>query len=383
MSLLSREEKKVEYLELIYDLIFVYIIGRNNAILHHLDNGFVTGFTFFTYVICTLAIIQIWNFSTFYINLYGRNSVRDHVFLFINMYLLYHMSVGITANLESSFYRFSTAWMLILINLGIQHLIEKRRHRESPQELQQIDRKALILFGEAALVGVYMIVYAVSGVSVAYIPILFGVIATLLSGRTDLLAPVDFGHLSERAMLYMVFTFGEMIIVISSYFTEELAFNTFYFSLMAFLIVIGLLLSYGVMYNRIIDKEKTTNGTVYMLIHVFLVLALNNISVALEFMRDEEVELFPKTLFLAGSFVLYFIFLFFLGFYAKKRCAFHKGFVALLAASGVLFIALMLAFSGMMYINIALTVVYVFWIFIMLYRKSKKDNTEKAEMKYD
>ena len=29
-ELLEPKEKKVEYVELIYDLIFVYIIGRNN-----------------------------------------------------------------------------------------------------------------------------------------------------------------------------------------------------------------------------------------------------------------------------------------------------------------------------------------------------------------
>ena len=65
-----KEEKKVEYLELIYDLIFVYIIGRNNSLLHHLEGGFVAGSTFLVYIFCTLAIIQIWNFSTFYIKIY-------------------------------------------------------------------------------------------------------------------------------------------------------------------------------------------------------------------------------------------------------------------------------------------------------------------------
>ena len=62
------EEKKVEYLELIYDLIFVYMIGRNNSILHSVENGFVTGTVFLTYVLATLAVIQIWNLSTFYID---------------------------------------------------------------------------------------------------------------------------------------------------------------------------------------------------------------------------------------------------------------------------------------------------------------------------
>lgn len=72
------KEKKVEYLELIYDLIFVYIIGRNNMLLHHTEGGFVPAGLFIAYILCSLAVIQIWNYSTFYENLYGRNSIRDH-----------------------------------------------------------------------------------------------------------------------------------------------------------------------------------------------------------------------------------------------------------------------------------------------------------------
>ena len=91
MENLNKEEKKVEYLELIYDLIFVYLIGRNNSLLHHVENGFISGEMFIIYLLCTFIIIQIWNFSTFYINRYGRNGFRDHIFLFVNMYLLYYM----------------------------------------------------------------------------------------------------------------------------------------------------------------------------------------------------------------------------------------------------------------------------------------------------
>lgn len=374
MTLLNKEEKKVEYLELVYDLIFVYIVGRNNSLLHNFENGFVSGGAFLAYVLCTLAIIQIWNFSTFYINLYGKNGVRDHIFLFVNMYLLYHMADGINAQWEDSFYRFNIAWALILINLGVQHIIELRNHKNAPWELKQLKRKAAIMLIEAALVGVHMLVYSFTGVSAAYIPILFGIIATALSGRINMLVPVDFAHLSERAMLYVVFTFGEMIIVISTYFSGNLTFSNFYFSLMAFIIAVGLLLSYGTLYNRIIDREKTTNCTGYMMIHVFLIFALNNISVALEFMREEEVDILPKTLFLAASFVLYFIFLFLTGIYSKKRCAFHKKFVFIIVAIGLSFIALMLLFREFMYVNIAITAAYVFGIFLLLFMKGREND---------
>ena len=41
LDFLKNEEKKVEYVELIYDLIFVYIIGRNNSLVSHITNGFI------------------------------------------------------------------------------------------------------------------------------------------------------------------------------------------------------------------------------------------------------------------------------------------------------------------------------------------------------
>lgn len=84
-----KDEKKAEYIELIYDLIFVYIIGRNNSLLHHTVNGFVTSDAFVSYVLCTLAIIQIWSFGTFYLNRYGRFGARDCVFLFLALLGLY------------------------------------------------------------------------------------------------------------------------------------------------------------------------------------------------------------------------------------------------------------------------------------------------------
>lgn len=366
-----QKEKKVEYLELIYDLIFVYIIGRNNSLLQHMDGGFVPAEVFLAYVLGTLAIIQIWNYSTFYINLYGRNGLRDHVFLLLNMFLLYFMADGTNVHWQASFYQYSGAWLLILGNIGVQHCIELRNHKNAPEELAQLKRKAWIILAEAALVGVHTLIYALTETSAAYVPILFGVAAMLISGRRNALAPVDFMHLSERAMLYVVFTFGEMIIAIAAYFSEGLSANSVYFAAMAFLIVVGLFLSYGTFYNHILDREKQNNGVVYMLLHIFLIFALNNISAALGFMREEAVFLWPKILFLVTSFVIYFTFLFLLGPYSKKRCGFHRGFVLRLVGVAVSFVGLMLLLRENMYLNIALTVLSVFAIVLLLVRHGK------------
>ena len=68
------------------------------------------------YILSTLAIIQIWNFSTFYINLFGRNGVRNHIFLFINMYLLYYIGEGTRLSWVLFRTQYHIAWALILIN---------------------------------------------------------------------------------------------------------------------------------------------------------------------------------------------------------------------------------------------------------------------------
>ena len=52
----EKKEKKVEYVELIYDLIFVYIIGRNNHLLHNFENKAKSGFSFRNHSLLPLPV---------------------------------------------------------------------------------------------------------------------------------------------------------------------------------------------------------------------------------------------------------------------------------------------------------------------------------------
>lgn len=374
MELLEKKEKKVEYVELIYDLIFVYIIGRNNSLLHHFSGGFVDFGSAMAYILTTLAVIQIWNFTTYYINIYGRHSVREHVFLFINMFLLYFVGEGTRTDWQGFHTQYHIAWALILVNIGIQYVIEFRNHPDDPQRRRQIRRMALILFIEAAIAGADILMYQMTQTTwLSLAAILFGMTAVLFSGQRSSGGFVDFNHLSERAMLYVVFTFGEMIIGVSSYFQGEITLRSVYFALMAFLIVVGLFLSYGVFYDRIIDREMKTNGLWYMLLHIVIIFAMNNITNGLEFMQEDEVSLLPKTIFLVGSLILYFVFLFALGIrHAKARCRRYNRLCLTAVISGAVFAAAMLLLRHEMMVNIALTVVFIFLMFAVLYRYAKK-----------
>ncbi len=367
-----KTEKKVEYLELIYDLIFVYVIGRNHSLLQAAEDGFIPGSLFLTYVLFTLAVIQIWNYSTYYINMFGRNSVRDHIFLFVNMYLLYYIGEGTRLHWESFRIQYHAAWALILINIGMQYLIERRHHRQSPETCRTIRNTAAVLFGEALLVLLSLLLTKDGFPVFSLLAVLFGIVMTSVhadEGRAEI---IDFSHLSERAMLYVVFTFGEMIITVSSYFEGTLTAGSVYFTAMAFLIVSALFLSYEVLYNHIIDREKVTTGLTYMLIHVFLIFALNLLTTALEFMRDTRVSLFPKTVFLVTAFLLYYLCLFALIRGAGKK-AYRRGRSVLpMIIPVVLFAGLMMALRERMYANIAVSVLFVYGMFLGIYLTGRR-----------
>ena len=367
-EMLTKAEKKVEYLELIYDLIFVYIIGRNNSLLHHTAEGRIQPAMFLTYILGTLAVIQIWNFSAYYINLFGRNGLREHIFLFSNMFLLYFIGEGTHEHWHSFHTQYHIAWALILFNIAAQYVIEYRRHTDDAPLLKNIRQIIFTLAAEGVLVLAVIPVYRLTGTEVSYLPILFGMIVTMLSGRGGGETNVDFAHLSERAMLYVVFTFGEMVIAISGYFKGELSFNSIYFALSAFLIVVGLFLSYGTFYDHIIDREQPTNGLVYMLIHIFIIFALNNITTSLEFMREEEIELLPKIVFLIASFLTFFVFLFLTRRFAKKTCRPPLSFYLKMSGLALGFTALMLIFRENMRVNIAVSVIGVYAAYAEIYR---------------
>ena len=373
---IEQKEKKVEYAELVYDLIFVYIIGRNNALLHHTKGGYVTFGAFTMYVICTLAVIQIWNFTTYYINGYGRNSARDHVFLFSNMFLMYFLARGTQSDWQNYHTMYHIAWALILLNIGAQYLIERRHHLDDPINKRRCSRMGIILMIEAVIVAASMIEFHFAATTyTSLLAIIFGMTSVMISGKDKSIQGIDFEHLSERAMLYVVFTFGEMIIAIAGYFDGEMTPRNLYFALMGFLIVVGLFLSYGVVYDHIVDRELKTNGLGYMFIHIFLIFALNNITSTLEFMQDDEIDLIQKMTFMVVSLLIYFAFLFATGRYSKVKCRPTRGFILTIAGISVGFAVLMFLIREFSMAHIALTFVYVLTIFLILRLNVKKSES--------
>ena len=366
------EEKKVEYIELIYDLIFVYLIGRSNEILHEMDGGFFTAGTYILYLLSAAVILQVWYQSTLFINRYGSNSVSDYIGLFINMYLLYYMATGTRVDWENYYIRYNVAWGLILVNLAVQYYIQLRKNAgTAPWEVSHIKSRMILLLIQAGMIFASIPFYSLAHFPLAWVSLVVGFFGSFFTRRIDALIPVNFEHLTERVMLYIVVTFGEMIVSIAVYFEDAFSFHTVYFSLLAFLIVAGLFLSYGFLYNHVIDRSMHTTGSSYILLHIGLLLALSNITAALTFMRDPGVNAAAKNALITISFLVYFVFLLIIGGFAKDCDKLKIRHILMLIGISIAYAGLIAIFYQNAYISIALSAAYVFGMLGMIAQAHK------------
>lgn len=116
-------------------------------------------------------------------------------------------------------------------------------------------------------------------------------------GRRHVTKPTNFDHLAERCCLLVIVTFGEMVVDISGY-MRSLSLSHFIVSMLAFTLVVGLFLIYDFEYEHLLDHERVSGGTRFMVINSWIVFVLGNIAAGLEYLPHVGVPLVPKSLYL-------------------------------------------------------------------------------------
>ena len=353
------EERKVEYIELIYDLIFVHMIGRCGSLLQ-LEDGAPGLTTYVTFLLCSMAVLEIWYYSTLFINRFPQHKIQRNVCIFINMYLLYYIGAGIRDDWKDYYYQIHAAWCLILIHMAIQYWFALRRAEEREEYLR---RDFYLLLLEALIVGFSMPVFARTGLALSPLALLVGVVAGItgqkISGRG-----VDFPHLTERIMLYVVFSFGEMIVEIAGFFNDGIHPLGICHSALALAFAAGLFLNYGYVYDHIIDRERQTSGDGYLFLHLFLIISLSYLTQVLEMLRNPAVSDLTKIISLSVWLIAYVIFLSLLERYAKERAC--RNYYFRLLQISLAFVALLVLTRNHPVLNFSSTVFYIYAVHISL-----------------
>lgn len=361
--------KKVEYLELIYDLIFVCIIGSNNALLS-ITEGFISGKLVIQYLLGTLIILEIWYHTTMFINRYGTNGFAEHVLIFVNMYLLYFMSENTQAAWEVHYLQFNLAWGLLLAGLALQYRLKLRAPERTEEEKVHIRLESTTLLIQAIALFLSIPLFFATGFSFNTYTLLFAAVAEFYIAHRTKDIMIDFSHLSERAMLLVVFTFGEMLVGLANYFDDALTLSALFYSGMTFLTAVALFLIYGFAYDHMIDRNMATNGTGYLILHLVLVLSLNNITIGMEYMAYPAINPFLKSLFLAMSLVLFFATLFFTGFFTRRKQMAGLHHLKRFGLYTAIYLLLMFALYRNPYLPFVVSALYAYTIFFTVWQNA-------------
>lgn len=364
------KHRKVNMLELFFDLVFVNAISNLTSVICHLDNGIINPIDYIHYLVSFFVFITIWITETLYLNRYGEHKYRDSFFLLVNMFLLLYLSNSAHRDWRMVFIPYSGILIVLELTMLCQYAI---KYFEVTDSNDKKVIKACLLF-----LSVYPIFLFVGNLFTSDIGTIINVlglftasIVPVLLYRTFQLSPVHFPHLIERHGLLVIIVFGEMIIGISDYF-DLLDFNIQ--SVFIFLMVVSIFLLYMEYFDRMLEQHQKTNGMVLMYSHVPLVLSLGTMTVALGFFKDEEANLLFAVVLLYFCLIVYFCSIWFNHCYLQEKYMISRR--QLLQASGLFIMGFVICiiFYTNVFITLAVTSIFTTVLTICLYLRNRKVN---------
>ena len=293
--------KGVSNIELFYDLIFVYCISVITGVLHHPEGGFFSLGAYALYAIDMLTILQIWFFTTYLQNRYGDGGALDNACLFINMFLLFFMAGCVDHEWRVNLSVWNLVWALVLVDLLVHWGIKRVRYTNLDDDDKAIMNRTMTVLGaQAVIVLVAAFLPWEVGQWVSLAGFAFGWLAFGRGGRLTN-KPTRFDHLAERCALLVIVVFGETIVAIASYMEGD----NLPFALLVFVLVVGLFLVYFFEHDHMLDHNHKSNGISYMVLTAWIVFAVANITVALEYLPEDDVLFLPKGIYLTVMLCVY------------------------------------------------------------------------------
>jgi len=291
-------EKKVELIELFYDLIYVYAISNLTLLVEDPEGGVITWQMYSVYIVFSMIIILAWLLMTNYVNRYCTWRWYEYVLVVVNMSAAVLMTQTINNDPELSAVTLiaSVAFMIacIIVLYLIQYVKSGRKDSYAKYNL------IVLLVMEAvfmAALGLRSAGYEEVAKHIIAVNLVLGMIVPLVARKIYDAAPFSFPHLVERLELLTIIMFGEAIIAITGFIDltnpEPLGF-------MNFLVIIMMFGFYVCQVHYLCDHHRVTRAIGMILCHYLILISINLVTVAFIYSDVGEVD----TMFVAAMMAL-------------------------------------------------------------------------------
>lgn len=301
------KHKKVELTELFYDLVYVYTISQLTSIIHHAHQGVVSPQSFFNFSVGLIIFINSWMVQTVFTNRFGSNSLRNIIFMFLQMICLLVASSAVAGDWQTSFVWIFLPMAIISLLLLVQYILEYfQTSNDADRSLMKqffyiLGLRSVMLF--LSLFFSYEIGMWIALVGILTTWLLPGLLSDPNRGFVSAdLSSVNFPHLIERLSLLVIITFGESLIGISEHFSPE---NFSWESIAIFITLTNLFMVYIVEVDHLLDVEREETGIRAIYSHYPILFGLSLITIALSFFGNGDMNAQYTVFYFYGGLVLF------------------------------------------------------------------------------
>lgn len=298
------QDKRANFHELFYDLIFVYALQKiAHVLLHTEKNGTLSLDTFVVYILMSLFLWLLWTHQTVFTNRFGELSPKDVAFTIVNIFLLIFLSNSFYPDFNKTFVPFMTCMSLLYFSISLQYLLH------IPQTQSKGDKMTCMTSGLVTLiVAVLSIIGLLTPATYRFVPGNIGLFIAAVGWipfRKYLVeSPVNMMHLVERYALLTIIVFGELLVGIASIFNIT---KFDYLYIFQFMILIGLFLTYWAVTEFYINHRHRTVGFKLSYAHLIINIALGGVNAAIVFSSSDKINRLFEVHFMYGSILLFFI----------------------------------------------------------------------------
>ncbi|WP_192603136.1 low temperature requirement protein A [Bacillus sp. OAE603] len=300
------EEKKVTWLELFYDLLFVSAVTTSTHVLIHVENGIVHPEYLFKFVLMFIPIWWSWTGQTMFTNRFGKDHINQQVFMVLQMFFVLILVSSLSVDFDQYYFSFLIGYIGIRAITAIQYLRVLR--------LENGHRKQVAMYlGTRFWIGIFISFLSLFFDSwmryvILYAGIIVDIIVPILGRKYLVKAPINPAHLLERFALFTLILFGESVIsTITILQPLSGSWHAIFFSIITFIFIILIWLHYFHNIERKVTKHAKRAGQTIIYGHLFILMSLSMIAASIKLMYVNEVSYSYMIYFVFGSVLIYFL----------------------------------------------------------------------------
>ncbi|WP_379133804.1 low temperature requirement protein A [Paenibacillus sp. sgz500958] len=298
--------KKVTWLELFYDLLFVAAVSKVSHVLLHVEHGTIPAVYLFKFILIMVPVWWAWVGQSLFVNRYGQDSFSHRIFLILQLFFSLIMTSSLSVDFDAYYLSFFIGYVGLRAMTAIQYLsISRREHNDRKITAFYLGSRIWIGLGISSFSLFFdsWIRYAVLFAGIV-VDIAFPLLGRRHLGRTS----INTYHLIERFALFTLILLGEIIISILGVLQSgPWTWEALIFAVFTFLLAIGIWWQYFDNVEKKVNKSLQTRGQLIIYGHLIIFMSLSMIAASIRLLFLEQPDYSFIINFMFGSVFLYFL----------------------------------------------------------------------------